>query len=408
MTPAIDRDYITRTLADLVRIDSVNPALEAGGPGEREIAAYVSEALAALGCKVATHEPEPGRVSVVGILGSVGRRAVRTTGKRRIGSAKVQAHSRAGRTLMLNAHMDTVGVAGMAEPFSGAVRDGKLYGRGAYDMKGSLAACLGAVKALADAKTRLAGAILVAAVADEEHASLGTADLLRHYHPDAAVVTEPTGLEVCLAHKGFAWIDIETTGRAAHGSRPDLGVDANMAMGRVLAALAPLERELRARAPHAFVGAPSLHAAVLSGGTAPSVYAAGARATIERRTVPGETDAQVLDEIEQILARLRQEDPGVAVRATLRLSRPPFEVARDAAVVGALAHAYQAALGRAPTFGGQTPWMDAALLAEAGVETVVFGPGGAGAHADEEWVDLESVFAVAAVLAQAAVEYWGG
>ena len=382
MTPSIDRDYITRTLADLVRINSVNPALEPGGPAEREIAAYVADALAALGCKVATHEPEPGRVSVVG----------------RLGGAR-------GRSLMLNAHMDTVGVAGMAEPFSGAVREGKLYGRGAYDMKGSLAACLGAVKGLADAKAKLAGAVLIAAVADEEHASLGTADLLRHYRPDAAIVTEPTALEICLAHKGFAWIDIETAGRAAHGSRPDLGVDANLAMGRVLGSLAPLARALRGRAPHPLVGTPSLHAGVLAGGTAPSVYAAQAKVTIERRTVPGETDEQVMGEIEEILARLRRDDSAFTARATLGLSRPPFEISRDAEIVQTLGRAYHAALGRAPSFGGQTPWMDSALLAEAGVETVVFGPGGAGAHAAEEWVDLESVFAVAEVLAETAVEY---
>ena len=188
-----------------------------------------------------------------------------------------------------------------------AVREGKLYGRGAYDMKGSLAACLGAVKALADAKPQLAGAVLVAAVADEEHASLGTADLLRHYQPDAAIVTEPTALEICLAHKGFAWIDIETTGRAAHGSRPDLGVDANLAMGCVLAALAPFQRALRARPPHPLLGTPSLHVGVLAGGTAPSVYAAGARATSERRTVPGETDEPVLGEIEGVVARLGRD-----------------------------------------------------------------------------------------------------
>ena len=272
-------------------------------------------------------------------------------------------------------------------------------------MKGSLAACLGAVKALADAKPQLAGAVLVAAVADEEHASLRTADLLRPYQPDAAIVTEPTALEICLAHKGFAWIDIETTGRAAHGSRPDLGVDANLAMGCVLAALAPFQRALRARPPHPLLATPSLHVGVLAGGTAPSVYAAGARATIERRTVPGETDEQVLGEIEEVLARLRREEPGLTARATLGLARPPFEVAREADVVQTLARGYQAALGRAPTFGGQTPWMDSALLAEAGVETVVFGPGGAGAHAAQEWVDLESVVAVAAVLAQTAVEY---
>ena len=161
MTPSLDRDYVTATLSELVRINSVNPALEPGGPGEREIAAYEGEALRALGCEVMTHEPKPGRVSVVGVLGPT-----RASAKRDGGSGKRRIDLPAGRTLMLNAHVDTVGVAGMVEPFSGTVRDGRLYGRGAYDMKGSLAACLGAVIALADAKTRLAGAVLVAALAD--------------------------------------------------------------------------------------------------------------------------------------------------------------------------------------------------------------------------------------------------
>jgi acetylornithine deacetylase len=407
MAPSIDRDYVARTLADLVRINSINPALESGGPGEREIAAYVAKALEELGCTVATHEPEPGRPSVVGLLGSAQVATGRQRGsqKRESGRGKGFAPPRAGRTLMLNAHMDTVGVAGMAEPFSGAIRRGRLYGRGSYDMKGSLAACIGAVKALAEAPDALAGTVLVAAVADEENASLGTADLIERYRVDGAIVTEPTHLEVCLAHKGFAWIDIETIGRAAHGSRPDLGVDANLAMGRVLASLEKLVRELGARPPHPLVGPPSLHVAQLEGGTAPSVYAARSRATVERRTVPGETSAQVMGEIDAILGGLRGEHESLAASASLRLARPAFEVSRDAAIVQTLAEAHEKVLGQPASFGGQTPWMDSALLAEAGVQTVVYGPTGAGAHAAEEWVDLESVFAVAAVLARAAAEY---
>ena len=136
---------------------------------------------------------------------------------------------------MLNAHYDTVSAEGMAEPFAAALRQGRLYGRGAYDMKAGLAANMAAAKALVDAGISLRGDLLVAAVADEEYASLGTADLLSRYQVDGAIVTEPTELELCLAHKGFIWFEVETTGRAAHGSRFDLGVDAKMRMGRFLA-----------------------------------------------------------------------------------------------------------------------------------------------------------------------------
>jgi len=391
MPVTVDPDYVTRTLVDLVRLNSVNPALEAGGPGEAEIAAYVAGALQQAGLEVASHEPEPGRVSVVGRLdGRAGGRG-----------------ERGGRSLMLNAHLDTVGVAGMPEPFSGAVRDGKVYGRGAYDMKGSLAACMGAARALAQAGAPFRGTLLVAAVADEENASLGTEDLLRRYRVDGAIVTEPTHLEVCLAHKGFAWIEIATEGRAAHGSRPDLGRDANLAMGRLLARVALLERNLARRPAHPLVGPPSLHVGLLQGGTAPSVYAARCRAVLERRTIPGESASGVLSEIEGLIAELARDDPSFRATSRLLLARQPFEVSKEAPVVRAVSRALEEELGMPPRYGGQSPWMDAALLAEAGVETVVVGPSGAGAHAAEEWVELESVVRLARVLARAVVEYSG-
>jgi acetylornithine deacetylase len=242
MTIPIDHDYLTETLAGLVRINSVNPTLVPGGAGEAEIATYTAASLRGIGLETAVHEPEPGRPSVVGVLRGSG----------------------GGRSLMLNAHYDTVGVEGMVEPFSGAVRNGRLYGRGAYDMKGSLAAGMAAAKALVDSGTLLAGDLLVAAVADEEYASLGTADLVKRYKVDAAIVTEPTELDICLAHKGFIWLEVETLGRAAHGSRFDLGIDANMRMGRFLAELDKLEKALLARAGHPLAGPPSLHAAMIA------------------------------------------------------------------------------------------------------------------------------------------------
>jgi acetylornithine deacetylase len=272
-------------------------------------------------------------------------------------------------------------------------------------MKGSVAAALGAAKALADAGAPFNGELLVAAVADEEDASLGTADLVGKYQLDAAIVTEPTHLEICLAHKGFVWIEVETLGRAAHGSRFDLGVDANMAMGRFLGALSDQERDLRQRPPHRLVGPPSLHAAVLRGGTAPSVYAARCTLTIERRTIPGETESGVVREVQQLIDRLAAADPSFNATCQSILARGPFEVPPDAGIVKVVRQAAERVLGKAPPFCGQTPWMDSALLAAAGVPTVVIGPAGAGAHAAEEWVDTESVLQLAAILADAVADF---
>jgi acetylornithine deacetylase len=300
----VDTDYVTTTLADLVRINSVNPAFSDGSTNEREAGAYVGHALEQLGMEVTTHEAEPGRVSVVGRL------AGRTSGK----------------SLMLYGHLDTVGVGDMVDPFRATVRDGRLHGRGAYDMKGGLAACIGAAKALRDAGIELAGDVLIVAPADEEVASIGMQEVLKHHHTDAAVVTEPTELGVCLAHKGFSWIEVVTHGQAAHGSRFDEGIDANMRMGRFLAGLDELEQALRARPPHPLVGPPSLHAGVLEGGSGPSIYAARCRLEIERRTIPGETEREVVREIQEIRPSGRwcgrSRRSSIVSRPRTRRSRP--------------------------------------------------------------------------------------
>jgi len=381
----IDQEYARQTLVRLVQINSINPTLAEGAPGEREIAGFIAESLQTAGLKTEVHEPEPGRTSVLGRLNGTG----------------------GGRSLMLNAHCDTVDVVGMAEPFSGALRDGRIYGRGSYDMKGSLAACMAAAKALADNGMHLRGDVLVAAVADEEYGSLGTSDLIQRVKVDGAIVTEPTALEVCLAHKGYLWIEVQITGRAAHGSKFDLGIDANMKMGHFLSWLSILERDLRSRKPHALVGPPSLHAAVLNGGSGLSTYAASSTVQIERRTIPGETEAQAVGEIRAIVEMLASEDPNF--RATVRpfFVRNPFEVAPGAPIVQAVDRAVTKVRGKPPVHVGDTPWMDAALLQAAGVETVVCGAAGAGAHADVEWVDLESVVMLAGILAEAAVDYCG-
>jgi acetylornithine deacetylase len=381
--PTIDREYLVGTLADLIRINSINPSLVPGAPGEGAIATSLAYRLHRLGMDVTILESHPGRPSVIGTLR---------------GAA-------AGRSLMLNAHLDTVGVDGMPDPMTPIVRNGRMHGRGAYDMKGSLAACLAAVKALVDANLALRGELVLAAVADEEYASLGTTEVARRVPVHAAIVTEPTELDLCVAHKGFVWLEVETLGRAAHGSRFFEGIDANMRMGRFLARLDHFEQELRMRLPHPLVGPPSLHAPMLRGGTELSTYAARCVLGIERRTIPGETEAGVLAEIAALAEQAGAADPSFQAGIRSILARNAFEVSQEAAIVQIVGEATARHRGRAPSLIGKPFWMDSAILADAGVETVIIGPVGGGAHTTEEWVDLGSLADLAAILAKAAMDY---
>ena len=228
-----------------------------------------------------------------------------------------------GRTLLLNAHMDTVGVDTMEAPFDARVEDGRLYGRGSYDMKGSLAAIL--VVAAEAKRLGLRGDVVVAAVADEEVASVGTESLVasgRRF--DAAVVAEPTELDVAIAHKGFAGFEIETRGRAAHGSRPDLGEDAIVRMAPVLTRLDELASRLLASPTHQLLGSGSVHASLIVGGQEFSSYPERCLLTGERRTLPDES----LEDVERELV-------AIAGDSTHRLgvSRRPFEVAEEEEIV---------------------------------------------------------------------------
>lgn len=379
----IDRDYLIKTLTDMVHINSVNLSLVPSGRGETEIAAYIAQALRGLNLEIALHEADHSRVSAVGILKGQGQ----------------------GRSLMLNGHTDTVGVEGMADPFSAKIHDGKMYGRGTYDMKGSIAASMAAVKALIDAGVSLGGDVMIAAVADEEYGSLGTADIIKRYNVDGAIVTEPTEMNISLAHKGFIWLEVETIGRAAHGSRFQDGIDANMRMGRILAELDKLEQTLRTQSGHPLLGPPSLHTAMIEGGTELSVYAANCRLRLERRTIPGDTESQAIAEIQTIIDKLAAADPSFKATVKSFFVRDPFEVSAEADIVQALGRAATNVLGKQPVYTGETYWADAALLAAAGTETVMMGPKGGGIHQKEEWVDIQSLLDLAHILAQTAFDY---
>jgi len=264
-----------------------------------------------------------------------------------------------------------------------------MYGRGTYDMKAGLAACL---LALTDIRPgELAGDVLLAAVADEEYASLGIQDVLPRLRVDAAIVTEPTSLQVCIAHKGFSWHEIVTSGRAAHGSQPQSGIDAIAHMGRVLNRLEARQAELQRRTPHPLLGHGSLHASLIAGGQELSSYPATCTLQLERRTLPTEDLASVEDEMEGLLNALAVEDPQFQARQRTTLVRPPFSVGEDEAIVQTLLREASVVLGSTPAVVGASFWMDAGFLGAAGIPTVAFGPHGAGAHAIDEWVDLPSV-----------------
>ena len=358
---------IQKLVCELVAIESVNPDLVATGGGESKIAAFVAAWLAAEGLAVQVVEPVPGRASAIGVLAGAG----------------------GGPSLMLNAHMDTVGAGGMKNPFVPVVREGRVYGRGAYDMKGSLAAIM--ITAREAKKLKLHGDVIIAAVADEEVASIGTAAVLKRVEADAAIVTEPTEMRLCLAHKGFAWLEVETRGVAAHGSRPDLGVDAIAHIGRILTGVLELDRRLRAGRGHLLLGTGTIHASLVEGGQELSTYPARCVVTLERRTIPGEDGASALREVEALIEAARAEDPALEASARLLLERPPSQLGADSFVTEAVEKAATEVLRREPEVIGVAYWMDMALSNAMGIPTVAFGPSGEGAHADVEWVDLASL-----------------
>jgi acetylornithine deacetylase len=381
--PAVSIDPCIQLLADLVAIDSVNPSLVPGAAGEARVAGHIAGHMRALGLDVHMREVAAGRPNVVGVL---------ETGV-------------PGPALMFCGHIDTVGVDGMAAPFVPAVRDGRLFGRGSQDMKGGVAAMLDAARVVRERRPAR-GRLIVAAVIDEEFASLGADALVREWTADAAIVTEPTDLQIGVGHKGFAWIEIDVAGRAAHGSRPREGRDAIMRAGRVLARLEQLDRELQSRPPHPIMETASLHASTIHGGREWSMYPDACRLQVERRTVVGETDDTVRAEVDALLAALRAEDPAFEAAARLVFARPAYETPSGHALVSGLQRAARARGVEAPTT-GMSFWTDAAVLGEAGIPSVLFGPGGAGLHSTEEYVRVDEVVACRDILADFAAELLG-
>ncbi len=372
-------EEILATLQSLVRTPSVNPTIAPTEPyGETAIAAVICDWLERRGIRASIEEAAPGRPNVFAEIGS-----------------------RTGPSLVLCAHLDTVGTAGMTiPPFEPCIENGKVFGRGSYDMKGSVAAILAAAAALSH-ENNLRGRVLLALVADEEDASLGARDFVRRHSADAAILTEPSEGRLILAHKGFVWLELTTRGRAAHGSRWDLGVSAIAKMARVIESLERFDRETLRRRDHPLVGPASQHCALIEGGSGLSTYAEKCVLRVERRTLPGETPEQVLAETEAVVRR-----SGTEAEIRLLLDRPPLVSDSHSPIARAVREAATTVVGHPPEETGVAYWMDAAIFAAAGVPTVNYGPAGAGAHEAVEWVELDSVISCAKVLAESAHRFF--
>ncbi len=354
-------------LEDLVRIDSVNPSLVPGGAGETEIARFIKSWLETRGFETHWLENIPGRPSVVGVLQGSG----------------------GGKSLMLNGHIDTVTLAGNPDGIKPQVENGRMYARGAYDMKGGVAAMM--VAASRAKALNLRGDVIVACVSDEEHASIGSFELIQHFKADAAIVTEPTELELVTAHKGFVWLTVEVHGKAAHGSRPLEGVDAIAKMGKVLVALEKMDLNLRANPSHALLESGSVHASIISGGEELSSYPAHCKLEVERRTIPGETSAVVETQFRTMLEGIKTTDSGFQYSLKMGLERMPHEVSESEEIVQTLFKNATTVLENPPNIRGETFWTDCAALSSVGIPSFLFGAVGAGAHSANEWVDLNSV-----------------
>ncbi|MGB0036109.1 MAG: M20/M25/M40 family metallo-hydrolase [Candidatus Acidiferrales bacterium] len=371
-----------KLLRDLVAIDSVNPTLVAGARGESVASQFLFDFLLQHGIRAELEEAAPGRPNVVALIEPVG--------------APAQESEKKTAALAILAHIDTVGAGDMPDPFTPREREGRLHGRGALDIKSGVAAmCVAAIAARNSGK--LKKPLLISAVVDEECNSIGTEALMRRYLANAAVVLEPTDLRLTIAHKGYAWFEIVTHGRSAHGSLPGEGRDAIRMMGRVLSLLDALDRKLSALLPHPLLGHGSLHASLIRGGQELSSYPAQCRLQLERRTLPGESAAEIEAEIRGVLAGLETRD--AEFRATVRglAFRPPYEISADAPFVQSASEAIQKVMGSVE-LAGMAAWTDTALLATVGIPGVVFGPRGRGLHGSDEYVELDSVVQCSEVL----------
>jgi acetylornithine deacetylase len=382
----IDEAGLLQLLQDLIQIESVNPALDSSGRGEAGIGAFIFQRLKDSGLQVEIQPVADSRVNIIARLKGAG----------------------SGKCLMLNGHTDTVSLRGMEiAPLEPEYREGKVFGRGSLDMKAGLAAMIVAAEAVLAAETKLKGDVLLSFVADEEHASLGTERLVQEYTADAVIICEPTNLDICIAHKGFSWVNLEVFGKAAHGSRFDEGVDAIVKAGKFLSKLEEFADQVLGKKKHPLLGPPSVHASLINGGLGLSTYPDYCKVQLERRTLPGESPESVKTELEELIAELSRADSKFKAAAEVFFSRYPVEISEEEEIVQTLTRAGESVLGKKPQYIGVGGWLDSGIFAAGGIPAISFGPKGEGLHAAVEYVEFDSVITTAQVLAQTIVDFCG-
>lgn len=355
----IKEDNLLKLLQDMIKIESVNPTLVKEGSGESEIAYFLGDYIKDLGIDVKYQKVIDDRINTIGILKGKGK----------------------GKNLMLNGHTDTVSIEDMQiEPLNPIYKKGKVFGRGAYDMKGGIASQIMAIQSIVESNLELEGDVILTFVADEEYASLGTEKVVEEYDSDAAIICEPSNLQIALAHKGFAWVKVDVHGKKAHGSLAQFGIDAIVKAGKFLVKLEELEKDSLSQKKHPLLGSPSIHASLINGGIELSTYPDYCKIELERRTLPAENQNTVSKEINELIKELRKSDKNFKADYDVFFYRPGIEISKDEPIVQSLSNAYRTAINKEPKFMGFSGWMDSAILKEAGIPTTIFGPKGAGAH----------------------------
>jgi acetylornithine deacetylase len=370
-------------LKRLIRIPSVNPAIE-GGQGEAEIGAFIADSFRKTRLfRVYEQRVAKDRFNVIAILD---------------GKAE-------GKSLMLNGHMDTVGTSAMTiKPFHPFVKRGVIHGRGSCDMKGPLAAMISATIAVARSGRRLAGDVVFAGVVDEEYKSLGTSALVKRFRTDAAIVGEPTAMDIATAHKGYAWLEIETIGKRAHGSVPERGIDAIEKMGKIIVGLETLRKDYSLK-KHRLLGGATIHASSIEGGSEWSTIPASCVLKLERRLIPGEGPQDAVHELRQIVASCSRGDKKLKARVRLIHRAESMEI-KKAVHIDLLRENVRRFGGRGHIV-GVPYWTDASILVnEARIPSCLFGPGNiAVAHSPDEYIAQNDVLAAAHIYANTAYAY---
>ncbi len=367
-------ENIIHILCALVGINSINPTL-ANGPGEEEISAFVADYLKKRGLTPEIQNVRDGRSNVVALVPG----------------------ARHDRPLLLNAHLDTVGVEGMDDPFTLRREDDRLYGRGAYDMKGSIAVMLLLAEYFTQHKPPVD--VLLTFVADEEDKSTGMEYFLKNWlptisgYPLGGIFLEPTEEQIGVSHKGFIWYEIEVMGKEAHGSLPDGGIDAILPLRAALDELSRIQSELKGVSPDPRLGHASLHAGTIEGGTALSVIPSRSRIQWERRTLPRESHGGLKTELDRVVQAVRRIPGNHKVQGREIFERPPYEIPTQTAIVKNLRN-----VSPRSRLVGFSFWADSALAGAAGIPALLYGPVGHGAHARDEWVSLRSLTHVYEVL----------